>query len=172
MLLVFFFFFFFCFCFCLFVCLFFFCCISMRFRTIRVDWETLFFLKIFLSAKRKRARVKRSRCEREYVAPDCDTSGSDLLVIFLFCVLFIWISPIRLFALLQASSEGLLVWFAPSGFAHTFLVASLKCTLCFVLAFLVAFLSRWRDWYRHTDTYTHRDRQIDRPSFISYILTS
>ena len=28
-------------------------CISMRFRAFRVDWDTLFFSKIFVSAKRK-----------------------------------------------------------------------------------------------------------------------
>ena len=46
-----------------------------------------FFPRIFVSAKR--AQTKRARCEREYAAPECDTSDIDLLVIFIFLPLHI-----------------------------------------------------------------------------------
>ena len=43
--------------------------------------ETHFFFENFRERETLNARAKRARCEREYAAPDCDTSDSDLLVI-------------------------------------------------------------------------------------------
>ena len=42
--------------------------------------DTLFF-ENFCERKAQEAQAKRARCEREYAAPDCDTSDSDFLVL-------------------------------------------------------------------------------------------
>ena len=52
------------------------------FQSISSRLRHTFFRKFLWAQSAKRARAKRARCKREYVAPDCDTSHSNLVFLF------------------------------------------------------------------------------------------